>query len=826
MTIKSTIAIVSPRYGKNHVLNPSGEGTGNYSAVDTAVVSIATNGIQKYGLSSYSIQMMANGDGLQLTLLALEDYPHYFTARLRTLTQTVSVTFRIGSTNKTPVLLEKIDEEWSLYGATFSAAEANGQTTARITLSAPPGGQPGIWADGIQVEPMINEPFVSGGVPMYSTFIDGTQPGCRWLGAPHASASTRSADSRAGGLVKDFWQGYGFFPERVLGAGAAIEDLNIDSYAFLPGGELNSSKIRPREFTIIGFFLGNTKEDLHAKAQALELELGLDTYPGRQPIRIRYYGAVVQKEISAHYAGGLEGELPIFYNDDFSVEDEKWMRNYKFRMKASIQFIATDPFWYEVGESATLLDTNDDDTFRIVAARLMETGQWSSLGPPGAGGTYTAEGPKMAEDDTYVYFANNFNNFDGIANADKIVRYNKQTGVYSALGTGANQFIEAIILGPDGLLYAGGAFTSIGGVAADYAAYWDGSSWNAMPGLDQPVTRFAFSPDGFLYQGGQSTAPLTVSYWDGAAWNGIAGTGVNGSIQAMAFDRSGLLYMGGAFTTVDGVTVNRLATWDGTDWAMVGSGMNGSVFAIAISLNGLVYVGGNFTTAGGVAASRVAYWNGSVFTPLGDGVDGDVKAIAIGPDGMIYIGGDFDTAGDVALANKVTKWNGYTFAHLDIDLPGDPEVQQIKIGLDIDPVILDNYTLYLGFTTTGTGAYAGLVTADNDGSISAFPKIIFSRSGGTGATIQTLRNERTGRELLFNYALLDGETLTIDLNPKNRTIVSSFFGSRMDARLKNDDFSVWQLLPGGNDVTAFVSEDGSPTVTGYILYRTPYRSWN
>lgn len=108
----------------------------------------------------------------------------------------------------------------------------------------------------------------------------------------------------------------------------------------------------------------------------------------------------------------------------------------------------------------------------------------------------------------------------------------------------------------------------------------------------------------------------------------------------------------------------------------------------------------------------------------------------------------------------------------------------------------------------------------------AFPIIVFSRTGGTTATIKTVVNERTGQELLFDYDLLDGETLTIDLSPTNKTIVSSFFGSRLDAVLANSDFGTWALLPNDNNITSFVDTSGSPIITAYILWQTPFDGYD
>ena len=71
------------------------------------------------------------------------------------------------------------------------------------------------------------------------------------------------------------------------------------------------------------------------------------------------------------------------------------------------------------------------------------------------------------------------------------------------------------------------------------------------------------------------------------------------------------LYAGGVFTTAGGVTVNRIAQWDGTRWSALGSGMNGSVSALTVYDDGtgpVLYAGGRFTTAGGRASSNIGKW--------------------------------------------------------------------------------------------------------------------------------------------------------------------------------------------------------------------------
>ena len=143
-----------------------------------------------------------------------------------------------------------------------------------------------------------------------------------------------------------------------------------------------------------------------------------------------------------------------------------------------------------------------------------------------------------------------------------------------------------------------------------------------------------------------------------------------------------------------------------------------------------------------------------------------------------------------------------------------------------DPIVNGKYDVYIGFNGTGTGYYAGLVSPDNEGSQPAYPIIYVARSGGTSATLKTLRNETTGAELLFDYDLLDGEVLTINLTPDAKSITSNYFGLRPDAILANSDFGSWSLLPGDNDVSCFVDVSGTPSVLAYMAWRDTYKSFD
>ena len=58
--------------------------------------------------------------------------------------------------------------------------------------------------------------------------------------------------------------------------------------------------------------------------------------------------------------------------------------------------------------------------------------------------------------------------------------------------------------------------------------------------------------------------------------------GVDGEVNALAVDASGNLYAGGDFATAGGVTVNRIAKWDGTSWSASGLGDGRCYFSLCI----------------------------------------------------------------------------------------------------------------------------------------------------------------------------------------------------------------------------------------------------
>jgi hypothetical protein len=232
-------------------------------------------------------------------------------------------------------------------------------------------------------------------------------------------------------------------------------------------------------------------------------------------------------------------------------------------------------------------------------------------------------------------------------------------------------------------LYAGGNFTSIGGVAANRIARLDKGGWSALqsglqggdPSIIDAMQPFDDGSGPALYVSGQFTSAGGVAVnglarWNGRQWSSIGGAGTPGGRRVYALetfdDGSGpALYVGGDFEIFGGVSAHNLARWNGQTWSNVAGSMNaeGEVYCLA-AVNGgssnALYVGGPFVSAGGVAVRRAAKWDGATWTPLGTGLAAYARtafAELQGDDAVVWMGGPFMIAGSIT-SPGLAKWSG------------------------------------------------------------------------------------------------------------------------------------------------------------------------
>ncbi len=177
-----------------------------------------------------------------------------------------------------------------------------------------------------------------------------------------------------------------------------------------------------------------------------------------------------------------------------------------------------------------------------------------------------------------------------------------------------------------------------------------------------------------------------------AAGSALGAAGLNNTVHALTVYQGDLI-AAGEFTTADGITVNHIARWDGSQWHALGSGITGgSVYALA-TWDGVLYAGGDFTTAGGSPAQHLAMWNGTSWQEVGNGTVGSVLTLQVWPSTPSYlqrlvIGGfaihNFGTGNE-----NIAMWDGTSWEDMgttpnghvnSLALTGDGENDPLIVG--------------------------------------------------------------------------------------------------------------------------------------------------
>ena len=232
--------------------------------------------------------------------------------------------------------------------------------------------------------------------------------------------------------------------------------------------------------------------------------------------------------------------------------------------------------------------------------------------------------------------------------------------------------VRALTVMPNGDLIAGGSFQTAGGVEVGNIARWDGGEWSLLGGgMNGAVASLLVLPSGDLVAGGSFTtaggvAVSRIAQWDGVSWRPL-GSGLGGSLSSMSVSALALLAGGdlvaaGWFTRAGGISVYGIARWDGSEWSPFGtgfkggaSGLSGNVYGLAVLPNGDLIAGGNMWQAGGVSVERIARWDGAQWHAMDEGVNSPVWGLTVLPTGELLAVGGFTMAGNHVSA-KLARW--------------------------------------------------------------------------------------------------------------------------------------------------------------------------
>ncbi len=323
---------------------------------------------------------------------------------------------------------------------------------------------------------------------------------------------------------------------------------------------------------------------------------------------------------------------------------------------------------------------------------------WDGLGWSGLGSglvhSFFKDVYALAISGSNVYVGGSFDTVTDSGGDHSVGNIAKWNGLkWSALGTGMDAGVYTMGVDGSGNLYAGGQYTTAGGVTTNKIAVWNGGGWAALEnpsslkaGTSGNVYSLVASGNNVYVGGAMITAGdfrvNDIARWDIVAQNWFSlGGGADHPVSAITVAGNDV-YVGGFFKSTGGVVTNTIARWNDISqtWSALGSGLAGcdggslcylpSVYSILVVGND-VYVGGNFYTAGGVIADSIARWNNKDkhWHALGSGLS--CTGLFCSPEvysmvdygGCIVVGGSFTSAGSVAATN-LAQWCGGSWSNV------------------------------------------------------------------------------------------------------------------------------------------------------------------
>lgn len=639
------------------------------------------------------------------------------------------------------------------------------------------------WVDGYQLEAKAYA----------TTYCDGDQQGFPddvtpylWTGTAHASTSTRSAQTRSGGVVKNF-DAYKLLVTGIVGLGMLTPTHITTQQALLDGARYQHTTFDPRAFAINGIFDTNTARDLSCNQSLLYADLVRDKVgEGRVLLKYQSYedrdATGDEVNIQAAYKSGLEGNVSGLAREDVTPQFEIFL-----------------PSLYGADQGTSV---TTEVSVGSATRTLMRSpgGVWSAMGT----GLATSPAVTILIASDAVYYGGPFTSAGGVANTRLIARWTPSTAAWTALGTGATggSFVDTIVRGPDGTIYATGDFTAMGGVATSAGvASWNGSAWT---GLNYPVAvrvpACVVGPTGILYVGDISG---NIYKYTGGVWTviGVAAGG-GATISALLIGVDGQLYVGGGFTSISGTPAVNVAQYGntGTSWSPLGSGLNGTGVAehgLAAGLDNTIY-------ATSYLSPYIHKYTGSgTWVALGSGLSGVGSGIFIDQNGLLYVYGAITSAGSVTLPDRVASWNGTAWNFLPIKLPGGvTTVYAVARAPD--------GTFYISYDAAGTALTPGITTVTNSGTLRSYPTITIQGpvSIATTSRIYQIANLTTGRNIYLNYTINKGEMATLVLAPDQFSFTSTFSGDIESTIMPGSAQAFMYLQPGANTI-AFFADDST-----------------
>lgn len=314
-----------------------------------------------------------------------------------------------------------------------------------------------------------------------------------------------------------------------------------------------------------------------------------------------------------------------------------------------------------VGGDFTTIDGQSRPRIGAINANASQAGSYfTSWNPVATNSVRTIA--RSASGNTF-YVGGDFNGSASIggANRNRIAEINITNAQATSWNPNANGSVRALTVAGD-FVYAGGAFTTIGGTSRSGVAELNPvlittyvTPWDPSPQPAGNVYSLA-SMNGVIYLGGDFTAVNGTARGRIVALNPNVSSNylvnwnpdASGRVLSIAAAQ-GRLVAAGAFDSIGRLVRNNVAAISldsgaATSW---NPGTDGEVMAIAAYGN-TVYIGGSFTSVGGQARNKFAALDANSGVPLAWNINPEsyVSAIVPSADGStVFVGGNFSTFG-------------------------------------------------------------------------------------------------------------------------------------------------------------------------------------
>ncbi len=174
----------------------------------------------------------------------------------------------------------------------------------------------------------------------------------------------------------------------------------------------------------------------------------------------------------------------------------------------------------------------------------------------------------------------------------------------------------------NGKIYVSGLIYSDPVDTVGYIMSYDGTSWQTVgggiKGLGNTGVGSMVVYQNELYVAGTfsqlaGNAGNNIQRWNDTTWNDVGGGtgGTNESIYELLIYH-GKLYAMGVFTEAGNVPADKISVWDGFKWCSLGSSFDNNILAGSV-YNDTLLIGGAFSTIDGDTMNYIAKWTGGNF---------------------------------------------------------------------------------------------------------------------------------------------------------------------------------------------------------------------